>query len=110
MNEEDLILIERELDVKLPLEYREAALSGKFRGLIYKESKSVICISRAFRCGEFGDVNWPLNLIAFGDDAAGNSYCLDVSSASSRVMFRDHETLEITEESRSFEEWLKTNK
>ena len=46
------------------------------------------------------------NASPFGDDGGGNFFCLDLSSPSTKVLLRYHETLELLHEAGEFEPWL----
>ena len=90
----------------MPAAYRAAATSGRLEELPNSDARSVVAITRAFRNGDFGDREWPASLFAFADDGGGNHFCIDLSSPRSRVVCRDHETLELVPESDDFDEWL----
>jgi hypothetical protein len=103
----ELDAIERVLGVDLPPAYRAAAVSGRLERLLNADSTSVIAINRALRAGDFSDRNWPHHMFAIADDGSGNLFCLDLSSREpSRVLCRDHETLELLAEAIDFERWL----
>ena len=106
MTESELNSIETALGLSLPEFYRQAAIDGLLTRVLNSNAQSVVAINGAFRNGEFGDTDWPAHLFAFGDDGAGNFYCLDVSGDSEEVLLRDHETLEIAAEADSFLQWI----
>ena len=109
MKTEELDSIEQALGIRLPSAYRSAAEAGRLQRLLNSDSTSVIAINRAFREGEFDDLDWPHHMFAFADDGGGNHFCLDLSSPEgSRVLRRDHETLELIPEADDFERWLET--
>ena len=108
MQADDLDAIERELGIRLPTVYRAAAEAGRLAGLLNADRRSVVAINRAFRNGDFGDRDWPPHMFAFADDGGGNSFCLDLSTGRSRVVCRDHETLELVPEADDFEQWLES--
>jgi hypothetical protein len=106
---DELDAIERALGVRLPPAYRSAAEAGRLQRLLNADPTSVVAINRAFRAGEFGDRDWPHHIVAFADDGGGNHFCLDLSApATSRVLCRDHETLELVAEADDFERWLES--
>jgi hypothetical protein len=106
MTDNDVKLIEARLGVALPERYKDAALAGQLKDPIHDDSQSIIAINTAFRAGEFGDQQWRPSLIAFGHDGAGNYYCFDSDAFDSGIYMRDHETLEITKEYDTFDEFL----
>ncbi len=106
MKDDELFRIERELAIPLPNDYRRAARDGSLDYVLNSHADAVIGINRAFRSGEFGDRAWPDTRLAFGEDGAGNFYCLDVESPRSEVLLRDHETLAVHVVGESLNLWL----
>src|SRR5205814_9640236 len=101
--------IERTRGVRVPPGYRSAAEAGCLERLLNADPTSVVAINRVLRAGEFGDRDWPHHMFAFADNGGGNHFCLDLSApATSRVLCRDHETLELVPEADDFERWLES--
>lgn len=107
MNQHEIEVIETSLGINLPASFRRASASGLLSRILNSDSQSVAAINLAFRSGEFGDSDWPHQMFAFGDDGAGNFYCLDLSSDSNRVLIRDHETRQLIPEAESFSDWIR---
>ena len=109
MTTQDLDQIEKELNLTLPSEFRSIAGSRIFQDPIHDEAQPIFKITQSFRTGEFGDENWPNDLVAFGHDGCGNYFCFYASNFVSGIFIRDHETLEVIKEYVSFgkflEEW-----
>ena len=106
MTNDDLRMIEDRLRITLPEFYRRAAIDGRLANVLNSDATSVVAINEAYRSGEFGDLDWPNQRLAFGNDGAGDSFCLDLTSDNRRVLSRDHETLEISVLAHDFDPWL----
>jgi len=106
VNLQDLDKVEKSLGVDLPAYYRKAATEGRLTGLLNADAQSVTAINNAFRNGEFDDEDWPYYILAFADNGYGDFYFLDLSAQNSKVLIRDHETLERDLEADNFDEWL----
>ena len=106
MTNDEVEMIEAGLGITLPPEYVVAATAGEFSDPIHDNARHILGINSAFRSGEFGDQDWDEQLFAFGHDGAGNYFCFYTAKIDDGVFLRDHETLEITQEYDSFNDFL----
>ena len=118
INEEDLLSLESELNIKLPDSYKELML----------ENNGGVPLKNYFK-GEYGIASFhpikiepndlksvfesfkdllPSTLLAFADDMGGNSYCIDISEENNgKVYFIDWDEPDDPEFlANSFEEFL----
>lgn len=97
MTSQDLDRIEKELNLVLPLAYREFMQSGKFgEGFagtqdLNGEADEVIEMTKDARANGFFGAKWPQNYLVIGDDGAGDYYFTDVLMETPAVQFAEHE-------------------
>lgn len=97
MTAAELDQIESELDLALPLSYREFMQSGKFgegyegTQCLYGMADEVIKETKSVRKNGFYGVKWPENYLVIGDDGAGNVYFTDVTQERPAVLMAQHE-------------------
>jgi hypothetical protein len=95
---EQLDRVERELDIRLPSDYRALVLtypaglgpSGPDYELL-DDPEQLISINRSLREEGFFGMPWPAHFFSFGGDGMGNEYYLDLRREPSPVYFADHE-------------------
>src|SRR5215217_5426572 len=97
MTESDLSLIERELEVRLPRDYRRVLSDYPFSydlgtsdSILYDNAQGLINQNRAYRAGFAGLPKWPQHYYFIGDDGAASCYLLDLRREQSPVFVAEH--------------------
>jgi len=114
MTESDFTLIERELSVQLPPDYRRVLADYPFPhdrdnadSLLYGDSQAIIDRNRDYRAGFAGLPKWPEHYFFIGDDGAASCYFLDLRREPSPVYFADHGAVDkLAEEAPDLETWV----
>ena len=96
MTHDDLAFIERELQIKLPDSYKEAALEGRMfnryeRHIFYSDPKKFVSVNKRLRNKGLHGQKWKDNFIAFGYDKklAASYYFMDVNSTDGHAYAAD---------------------
>lgn len=97
MTEEDVDRIERELNVRLPGEYRQVVCNfpipadrGTSDSFLWDDPDALIELNCEYREGYAGLDPWPDSLFMIGDDGAACPYVLDLKQTPAPVLHLDH--------------------
>lgn len=108
MTDDDFRLIEKNLGIQLPEDYKAVFRHYPERGLpVFDEllndyyavlQSNTLARQYARICGDdLEEVRWPANYFVIGNDAFGNAYFLDLAQPPYPVFFWEHESSEVQE-------------
>lgn len=107
MTEDDIVAIEQYLGRSLSQRYRELMHACPLdrndvnsQIALYDDRKTVVARNAQLREGEF-ESEWGVDRFAIGNSPCGDTYFLDLTSASDTVFVWDHETHAVSEEAPS---------
>src|SRR5919106_6101420 len=113
MTQDDLSKIERELNIRLPEEYRRVMVDYPFASSSFAQDcelpddpDRVIESNRQLRREGFFGQPWPQSRFSFGGDGSGNEYYLDLKQSPSPVFLADHEGSDVEVEAPDFGSWV----
>ena len=117
MTEKDLNTLESELEISLPVEYRErmldfpiAACAGNDDTYLWDNAERLIAENLELRSsGGLGGPPWPNYFLCLGRAGGGDVYAIDLRDPQSPVWWVDHSRLDLNSsgpEADSFSDWV----
>ena len=113
MTEQDLMRIERELDIHLPDDYRKAVLNYPIRAdrgtsdsWLYDNAEALVKLNREYRNGFSGLPPWPAHYFIVGETDCV-PYFMDLTKSPSPVFSADHGDLQaLSTEAETLSAWV----
>lgn len=119
MTPEDLLEIERSLNVQLPEDYSRVLIQYPFEEgsdpyyySLFGKPDAIIGDTQSYRINSFFGQEWPPSFLVIGNNGAGNAYYLDLNRPVSPVFEADHEItsarkyLAVSEVASNIEAWV----
>lgn len=113
MTEQDLLRIERELEIQLPDDYRKAVLNypiradrGTMDSWLYDNAEALVKLNREYRNGFSGLPPWPAHYFIVGETDC-MPYFVNLTKSPSPVFSADHGNLQsLNTEAETLSAWV----